>query len=285
MKHWTKVRKQLGSHPITEGEIGGKDYLYAERYLFHSIEKYVSGIGTTVLLAQFGGARVNEGEVGQWRATSLPSQCVLVPSGCATHWHYSGAIDFGVFYFPEKTSGLLELMSSIAQANQEPLVFNDHLVNVAALQLLNELKKDTLADEDFMTRLADVMLEQVYRTLTTSAAGKFDPRHVHYSRLQAVLSFIHENLSEELSAQSLADRAEVSLAHFRRLFREAMGVPVHRYVLATRLNQARKLLTLTTMPISRIAEDCGFSSQSHLTACFKTAHAASPSQFRSLHTI
>lgn len=284
MKRWLKVRKELGSFPITEGEIGGKSYLYAERYLFRSIEKSISAVGTTTLLAQFGGARVNEGEVGQWRATSLPSQCMLVPPGCATHWHYSGAIDFAVFYFPEKTFGILERVSSLAKVSKEPLTFSDHLVSAASLQLLGELAKGTSADEAFMTRLADVMLEQVCRTLTTSSASHFDPRHVHYSRLQAVLSFIHENLAQKLSAQMLADRAEVSLAHFRRLFEEATGVPVHRYVLNTRLNQARKLLTLTTMPISRIAEDCGFSNQSHLTACFKKVHAATPAQFRSLHS-
>jgi AraC family transcriptional regulator len=284
MKRWLKVRKELGSFPITEGEIGGKSYLYAERYLFRSIEKSVSGINTAALLTQFGGARVHEGEVGQWRTTSLPSQVTLVPANCATHWHYSGAIDFAVFYFPEKPRGILERLSSLTKTSKEPLTFNDNLVSAASLQLLNELATGTSADEAFMARLADVMLEQTYRTLTTSSVGRFDPRHVHYSRLQAVLSFIHENLSQELSAQLLADRAEVSLAHFRRLFEEAMGVPVHRYVLNTRLDQARKLLTLTTMPISRIAEDCGFSNQSHLTACFKKAHAATPAQFRSLHT-
>lgn len=283
MKRWLKVRKELGSFPITEGEIGGKAYLYAERYLFRSIEKSVAAVGTTVLLVQFGGARVHEGEVGQWRATGLPSQAMLLPSGCATHWHYSGAIDFAIFYFPERPFGILERLLQLTQVNPEPLTFNDHLVSAASLQLMNELAKGSSADEAFMMRLADVMLEQVYRALTTSSTGQFNPRHVHYSRLQSVLSFIHENLSQELSAQLLAERAEVSLAHFRRIFEEAMGVPIHRYVLSTRLNQARKLLTLTAMPISRIAEDCGFSSQSHLTACFKKAHAATPAQFRSLH--
>lgn len=285
MKRWLKVRKELGSFPITEGEIGGKSCLYAERYLFRSIEKSVSAAGITALVTQFGGSRVNEGEVGQWRATTLPSQSLLIPPSCATHWHYSGAVDFAVFYFPEKTSGILDRLSLLAQGSKEPLAFNDHLVSAASLQLLNELAKSALADEAFMTRLADVMLEQVYRALTTSSVGQFDPRHVHYSRLQAVLSHIHENLAQELSAQGLADRSEVSLAHFRRLFEEAMGVPIHRYVLTTRLNQARKLLTLTNMPISRIAEDCGFSSQSHLTACFRKTYAATPAQFRSLHVI
>jgi AraC family transcriptional regulator len=51
-------------------------------------------------------------------------------------------------------------------------------------------------------------------------------------------------------------------------------------VLAARLEQARKLLTMTTLLISRIAGDCGFSSQSHLTASFRTAHAATPAEYR-----
>ncbi|WP_323846972.1 helix-turn-helix domain-containing protein [Microbulbifer magnicolonia] len=47
-----------------------------------------------------------------------------------------------------------------------------------------------------------------------------------------------------------------------------------------RLAQARKLLTLSEMPIARIAQECGFSSQSHLTASFRGAHAVTPAQFR-----
>jgi AraC family transcriptional regulator len=62
-----------------------------------------------------------------------------------------------------------------------------------------------------------------------------------------------------------------------------MGVSPHRYVLAARLDLARKLLTQTTFPISRIAEECGFSSQSHLTASFRAAHSTTPAQYRA-HT-
>jgi len=52
-------------------------------------------------------------------------------------------------------------------------------------------------------------------------------------------------------------------------------------VLAARLDLARKLLTQSTLPISRIAEECGFSSQSHLTASFRVAHSTTPAQYRS----
>ncbi len=72
----------------------------------------------------------------------------------------------------------------------------------------------------------------------------------------------------------------------RRLFQQTLGVPVHRYILAARLEQARKLLAITSQPISRIADDCGFSSQSHFTACFRAAHAITPADYRKyLHPV
>jgi AraC family transcriptional regulator len=99
--------------------------------------------------------------------------------------------------------------------------------------------------------------------------------------MQAVLNHIHGNLAADLSADRLAKRAEVSLAHFSRVFRDATGISPHQYVLAARLDLARKLLTQSTLPISRIAEECGFSSQSHLTASFRAAHSTTPAQYRS----
>ncbi len=86
--------------------------------------------------------------------------------------------------------------------------------------------------------------------------------------------------ADDLSVAALAGKAEVSVAHFRRLFNEAMGTPPHRYVLASRLEKARNLLATTTLPIAHIAEECGFSSQSHFTACFRTAHASTPAEYR-----
>lgn len=284
MQAWQKVRRELGSNPLADGLVKGIGphgaALYLEHYLFRGIERTVDGMQLTALVTQLGGARVREGESGAFRSTNLPSQSLLVPANCPTHWHYSGTVDFAVFYFPEQSEGVVDRLRLLAAKAGKPLQFSDALVSALGRQLITELHKGTAGDEHFMATLVPVMLEQVYRVLTTPETAGLNPRHAHFARLQSVLSHIHGHLGDELSVPVLAELAGVSVAHFRRLFLEAMGTPPHRYVLATRLEQARKLLATTTLPIAQIADECGFSSQSHFTACFKEAHASTPAEYR-----
>jgi AraC family transcriptional regulator len=277
---WLKVRKELGRTPIVAGRIGGSSPLFVERYLYQTIERTVSALDCTGLVTQFGGGRVKEGEPNHWRSMNLPTQSLLVPSGVPTHWHYSGTVDFAVFYFLEGGNNVMQSLDALTRSRDAPLPFSDPLVGAAALQLAGELQKGQSADEGFMERLAGVMLEQTFRALMTPGTRGINPRHVHFSRLQAVLNHVHDNLAGDLSAARLAALADVSLAHFSRIFRDAMGVPPHRYVLAARLDFARKLLSQSTWPISRVAEECGFSSQSHMTASFRSAHSVTPAEYR-----
>lgn len=277
---WFKVRKELAHQPIVAGRITGSTPLFVERYLYQDIERTVSGIDCTSLVVQFGGGRVKEGDRDRWRSMNLPTQSLLVPAGVPTHWHYSGTVDFAVFYFLAGGSRVMDSLNVLAESRDAPVSFSDPLVGAAALQLVSELQKAHAADAGFMERLAGVMLEQTYRALVTPGARGINPRHVHFSRLQAVLNHVHTSLASDLSAARLAKRAGVSLAHFSRIFRDATGVSPHQYVLAARLDLARKLLTQSTLPISRIAQECGFSSQSHLTASFRAAHSTTPAQFR-----
>lgn len=282
MSYWQRVRKDLGAWPIVEGMVWGENPIYVERYFFRSIERTVEAIAGVGLVVQLGGTRVREGEVGQWRAETLPGQSVLMPSRCETHWHYSGPVDFAAFYFPDRVEGVLDGLRRLAEANGKPLAFSDPMVSANALALTDELRKGAGADERFMGLLAAVIFEQTYRVLTTPSTGHLGPRHVHFGRLNSVLNFIREHLADDLSLETLAAQAQVSVPHFRRLFQDAMGITAHKFVLMARIEQARKLLTTTRMPLSRIADECGFSSQSHLTTSFRAVHAATPTEFRAL---
>lgn len=274
------VRKALGHIPIVEGEIGGAIPLFVERYMYQTKEVAVGGQPLVVLLTHFGGSTVREGDAEHLRSTVLPTQSLLIPPNTATHWHYSGTVDYAIFYLLESNDRLAVALRLLTEARQEPMSFSDPLVGAASRQLLDELQKGPGADAEFMQLLVRVLFEQSFRTLTTPAAGGINPRHVHFSRLQAVLNFIRNHLDSDLSVANLAKIAGINVSYFRRLFHDATGMAPRDYVLSVRLEQARKLLTLSELPIIQIAEECGFASQSHLTARFRTAHAVTPAQFR-----
>lgn len=274
-----QVHEALGL-PMVGGMLCSEMPLYAERYFLHETDRVVPAVSVMALLTQFGGSRVQEGMEGELRSTSLPFVSLLMPAGCATHWHYSGSVDFAVFYLPERTDGVFQQLRELCADAQAPFSFSDALVSAAARQLMDELNLGSQADQGFMARLAAVMFEQVCRALRSDTPGGINPPHIQLARLQTVLTFIREHLAQELSISQLAEQAGVSPAHFRRLFQSAMGMPPHRYVMNARLEHARDLLIQTDLPILHIALECGFSTQSHLTAAFKAAHATTPAQYR-----
>ena len=280
MAVWNTVHRELRSTPIVSGHVPGESPLFAERYLLQGRDRSMSGYPVLGLITLFGGARVLEGDDERSRGSYLPSQALLLPPGCATHWHLSGPSDFGIFYFLATDLGVAARLRRLAASAHGPLRFDDPLVGAAAQQIFNELHKGTAGDEAYLATLAKVLLEQTYRALTTPETRLFSPRHVHFPRLQKVLPYIHEHLADALTVRQLAELAGLSDTHFRRVFQEALGVPAHRYVVAARLEKARKPLGTTGMPIAKIADVTGFSSQSHLTSCFRAAHAATPAEYR-----
>lgn len=53
--------------------------------------------------------------------------------------------------------------------------------------------------------------------------------------IQRSMDYIEENLQTEITAEELAEMAHLSLFHYYRLFRQATGLPVMRYILRRRL--------------------------------------------------
>ncbi len=83
-------------------------------------------------------------------------------------------------------------------------------------------------------------------------------------RLKQVLSYIEDNLSQDLSLQNIAEVSGLSASYFKTAFRTSVGHPVHQYVIQRRVERARSLLAEGELPISQVALETGFAHQSHL---------------------
>jgi AraC family transcriptional regulator len=95
-----------------------------------------------------------------------------------------------------------------------------------------------------------------------------------------VLDYIHENSHADLRLEDLAQVAEMSLFHFARLFRAAMGVSPHRYLMNRRLQQAKPLLRLGTRTVAEIAAETGFSDAGHFARAFRRYVGVSPTAWK-----
>ncbi|MFL6429566.1 MAG: helix-turn-helix domain-containing protein [Acidobacteriaceae bacterium] len=83
-------------------------------------------------------------------------------------------------------------------------------------------------------------------------------------RLKQVLAYIEEQLAEDLSLEQIAAVAGVSASHMKTLFRTAMGIPVHQYVIQRRVEHAKDLLAKDSLSMAEIAAATGFAHQSHM---------------------
>ncbi|BEP96019.1 AraC family transcriptional regulator [Acidovorax sp. A79] len=85
---------------------------------------------------------------------------------------------------------------------------------------------------------------------------------------------------EAWPVKRLARVSGVSDAHFARSFRQAFGIPPHRYLLTRRIEQATTLLRDTDLPITEIAYATGWESLGTFGRTFRDVTGKSPSTLR-----
>lgn len=85
---------------------------------------------------------------------------------------------------------------------------------------------------------------------------------------------------EAWPVERLAQVSGVSEAHFARAFKQAFGIPPHRYLLTRRIERAMALLRDTDRPITDIAFDTGWASLGTFGRTFRDITGSSPSAVR-----
>ncbi len=87
---------------------------------------------------------------------------------------------------------------------------------------------------------------------------------------------------EEWPVSRLARVSRVSAAHFARSFKDAFGLPPHRYLLTRRIERAKALLRDTDQPITDIAFQTGWKSLGTFGRIFRDITGQSPGELRAL---
>ena len=99
--------------------------------------------------------------------------------------------------------------------------------------------------------------------------------------IQDVLRYISENFQSNISVADILQKFPVSRSKLERDFREATGKTPHSFIDMCKINQAKKLLTSkNNYSISKIANLCGFSSETYFFPFFQKHTGVLPSEYR-----
>lgn len=277
---WRLVGKAIGVRPVVSADVGRRQPLRVERYLFQARRQRLPALPCAVLVVQLGGARVSGGKLHGRPSSFVPSVALFLTPGCPSEWFPEGPIDVAGIYLPAAVGERLsKLVPGSAMAPAE-FSFSDPLVTAATLQLVEELARGPDADLRFLEDLARLLVRQTERVLLGRAGSRLSPSRTQLGRMRSVLEWIDRHLGDEITNAALARQVGLGESYFRHVFGDAFGVTPSHYVQQRRLDRARELLTVTTVPIAHIAAECGFASQSYLTTCFKARHGVTPARYR-----
>ena len=96
----------------------------------------------------------------------------------------------------------------------------------------------------------------------------------------SIYSYVLLNYTGDITVEDIARYASCSVSTVAHVFKKRTGVPVKKYILNLRLNQAKKLLSFCDLPISTVATLSGFTNINYFPTAFKKAFNITPTEQR-----
>jgi AraC family transcriptional regulator len=210
---------------------------------------------------------------------------ILVPAGQPSYWRRRNGI-CDALHIRLKP----ELIGQAAEASDIDIkrltlvncfVQQDLQLHYVAMLLLAESQSDSVMGRLYIESLTQVLaihLLRHYSTFTRTITP--ENKSLTRTQLQQAIDYIHTHLDHDLSLAELASTINISPTYFASLFKQAVGIAPHQYVIQKRVERAKLMLSKTDLAIADIALQVGFSSQSHLTQQFKRLTGMTPKQVR-----
>ena len=110
---------------------------------------------------------------------------------------------------------------------------------------------------------------------------KNDDLNINYEFIKNAKKFIEQNFYKKIGLDDIASSVNLSNTYFHNIFTAATGISPHRYLIDTRIANAKKLLWNPEISMNEVAEKSGFGSQQYLNLIFKKETGVTPGKYRS----
>ena len=168
---------------------------------------------------------------------------------------------------------VLELMIVLSRAAVEggadlEMVFGLNLKYLNEVSTLNNVERLC----EWIIKVLDRFIESMYNIENIN----------NFHIIKKSIQYINDNVSTNISLDSVAEYIYLSPSYFSRLFKKEMGINFIDYLNKVRIEESKKYLTDLKISLSDIANTVGFTDQSYYTKVFKKIEGISPGQYRKM---
>ncbi len=154
-------------------------------------------------------------------------------------------------------------------------------LEVARRMLLFEMQSPSQGSAVMVARILDLIFIQILRAWAAGTnaepnwlAGALDPQ------IGPALRAIHRDPGQDWTVEELARACSLSRSAFAARFAARVGNPPATYLAHVRLDAATDLLRDTSLPVTLIAENVGYTSEAAFSRAFKHRYGTPPGRWR-----
>lgn len=139
-------------------------------------------------------------------------------------------------------------------------------------------KAELMADVLSLTRLNAQMVLDFTKRVEAEKIG------IHQSKLvRKARDYILAHIGESVTTEAISRELGLNRTYLCKLFTEETDFTINQYVTQVKMEEAKRLMTITKKPVSEIAEYLGYSSQSYFQKVFKKQYGITPGEYRNRH--
>ncbi|MEE8725236.1 MAG: AraC family transcriptional regulator [Bifidobacterium crudilactis] len=98
--------------------------------------------------------------------------------------------------------------------------------------------------------------------------------------VQRAVAYVQEHADEQLSVQQLADSLFISRGYLHQQLVRYLHITPRQFITNAKIEKATELLIKTLMPVSHIAQNCGYRNQFAFSRAFTRELSINPSEYR-----
>lgn len=271
-----------------------RGYLHEDFRLFHlrgAMEESVDWhYHTFHKIIEFLGGESGYGVEGK-QYLLQPGDLVLVPQGCIhrpeaePNAPYERRILYLSPEFLRRAGGGCDLAACFDRAREEFRFVVHPAVGTGGGQLA-ALEHAEREDAFGRELLAQSLLFQFLIGLNRAMADdllQYAKPAAYDRKIESILRYLSEHLTEPVSIDDLAARFFVSKYHMMRQFRAQTGYTIHGYLTGKRLMFARAMIAAGT-PVLQASEESGFGDYSAFLRAYRKQFGAAPNQEKRANT-